>query len=98
MDGLLVIGGHFVEVADQPGDGCGFRSDNPGTLDPNDECQTRRYLAAYSLSGGLHGWSPSLTGRYNGVWGLEVVGSRLHVGGEFTTVSGVKQTFYARLS
>jgi hypothetical protein len=98
MDEFLVIGGHFVEVADQAGDGCGFRSDNPGTLDPNDECQTRRYLAAYSLSGSLQGWSPSLTGKYNGVWGLEVDGSKLHVGGEFTKVSGVKQTYYARLS
>lgn len=98
MDGVLVIGGHFVEIADQAGDGCGFRSGSPGTLDPNDECQTRRYLAAYSLSGSLQGWSPSLTGKYNGVWALEVDGSRLHVGGEFTKVSGVKRTFYARLS
>jgi hypothetical protein len=39
-----------------------------------------------------------VTGKYNGVWALEVQGSRLHVGGEFTKVSGVKQTFYARLS
>jgi hypothetical protein len=98
MDGVLVIGGHFVEVADHASDGCGFRSSSPGTLDPNDECQTRRYLAAYSLGGSLHGWSPSVTGKYNGVWALEVQGSRLHVGGEFTKVSGVKQTFYARLS
>ena len=98
MDGQLVIGGHFVEIADQSSDGCGFRSSNPGSLDPDDECETRRYLAAYSLSGGLSSWSPTLTGKYNGVWGLWVDGSRLHVGGEFTKVNGVKQTFYARLS
>jgi hypothetical protein len=42
MDGQLVIGGHFWEVADQQADSCGFRSSNPGTLDPFGECQTRK--------------------------------------------------------
>ena len=49
MDGQLVIGGHFVEVADQVSDRCGFRSSNPATLDPFGECQTRKGLAAYSF-------------------------------------------------
>jgi hypothetical protein len=101
MDGQLVIGGHFVEVADQPADRCGFRgptSDNPN-LDPFGECQTRKGLAAYSFGGALEpNWDPAYTGQYMLVWALHVEGTRLHTGGEFTTVSGVKQHNYARLS
>jgi Ca2+-binding RTX toxin-like protein len=103
MDGRLVIGGHFVEVADQAGDGCGFRSSNPKTLDPNDECQTRLGLAIYSFGGTLNpNWDPALTGKYNLAWALHPKltpeGTRLHVGGEFTRVNGISQTYYARLS
>jgi hypothetical protein len=32
------------------------------------------------------------------VWALHVEGLRLHTGGEFKTVSGVTQNYYARLS
>jgi hypothetical protein len=101
MDNRLVVGGHFWEVADQGGDRCGFRSSNPGTLDPFGECQTRKGLAAYSFSGTLDpSWSPTLAGKYNLAWALhpEATTGRLHVGGEFTTVNGVRQTYYARLS
>ena len=49
----LIVGGHFLEIADQSGDSCGFKSSNPGTLDPNDECASRERLAAYSLDGSL---------------------------------------------
>src|SRR5215213_6793052 len=35
MDGQLVIGGHFWEVADQLGDKCGHRTGGPQALDPN---------------------------------------------------------------
>lgn len=36
VDGQLVVGGHFWEVADQAGDSCGHRSsDNAATLDPS---------------------------------------------------------------
>ena len=99
MDGQLVIGGHFVKVADNPNDRCGGRSPDPGTLDPFGECQTRKGLAAYSLGGVLEpNWDPALEGNYLLAWALHVDGTRLHVGGEFTTVSGVKQTNYARLS
>jgi hypothetical protein len=99
MDGQLVIGGHFVEAADQAGDNCGFRSSDPKTLDPNDECRTRKGLAAYSFNGALEpNWDPAYAGEYNLVWALHVDGTRLHTGGEFTTVSGIKQTNYARLS
>src|ERR687897_1657823 len=37
MDGQLVIGGHFLEVADQVGDTCGHRGGGKQNLDPNNE-------------------------------------------------------------
>ena len=93
----MLVGGHFVEIADAAGDGCGFKSGNPGTFDPNNQCQTRNRLAAYSLGGGLLGWNPSVTGNYNGVWGIALDGSSIHIGGEFRNVHGIRQTYYARL-
>jgi hypothetical protein len=109
MDSQLVIGGHFWEVADQLGDKCGHgRSgdvDQNGipTLDPNEECQTRKGIAAYSIEGvpeppQLADWSPTYAGKYSLVWALHVEGTRLHTGGEFLTVNGVTQNYYARLS
>ncbi len=113
MDGRLVVGGHFVEIADEPSDNCGFRNADPSNLDPNDECQTRKGLAAYSsfdaascLPGNrlcpvLDAWDPPLIGKYNLAWAIypetTPQGTRLHVGGEFTHVSGVRQEYYARL-
>jgi Ca2+-binding RTX toxin-like protein len=56
-------------------------------------------LAAYSFGGALEpNWDPVYAGRYNLVWALHVEGTRLHTGGEFTTVSGLKQHNYAQLS
>ena len=99
MEGQLVIGGHFWEVADQLGDKCGHRAGGPKELDPNDECQTRKAIAAYSFSGRLDpSWSPRYAGKYSLVWALHVEGARLHTGGEFLTVNGVTQNYYARLS
>ena len=103
MDGKLAVGGHFVEVADEPGDGCGFRSSDPKTLDPNDECERRDGLAVYSLDGRLDpNWDPPLTGKYDLAWALHPEGTsrgtRLHVGGSFTRVGGITQSYYARLS
>jgi hypothetical protein len=103
VDGELVVGGHFWEVADQGGDRCGHRSrNNAKTLDSNDECRTRKGLAAYSFGGTLQPWNPTLAGEFNLAWALypeaTPTGTRLHVGGEFLTVSGVRQTYYARLS
>ncbi len=98
MDGQLVIGGHFWEVADQPDDSCGHGRSKP-ELDPNDECQTRKGIAAYSFEGVLDpNWAPMYAGKYSLVWALHVEGSRLHTGGEFLTVNGVTQNYYARLS
>jgi hypothetical protein len=37
-------------------------------------------------------------GKYSLVWALHVEGSRLHTGGEFLTVNGDTQNYYARLS
>jgi hypothetical protein len=104
MEGQLVIGGHFWEVADEKGDRCGFRSpSDPSKLDPNDDCQTRKGLAIYSPLGVLEpNWDPVLAGSWNLAWALhpEVTpqGTRLYVGGEFTKVSGDTQTNYARFS
>jgi len=102
MDGQLVIGGHFWEVAGQPAyqpdDSCGHGRSKP-ELDPNDECQTRKGIAAYSFEGVLDpNWDPLYAGKYSLVWALDVEGSRLHTGGEFLTVNGVTQNYYARLS
>jgi hypothetical protein len=111
MDSQLVIGGHFWEVADRPSDQpldmvdkCGHgRSgdvDQNGipTLDPNDKCMTRKGIASYSFDGQLDPWSPTYAGKYSLVWALHVEGERLHTGGEFLTVNGVTQNYYARLS
>jgi hypothetical protein len=100
MNGQLVIGGHFWEVADQQGDSCGHRGGGKQNLDPNDECQTRKGIAAYSFEGGVldPNWSPTYAGKYSLVWALHVEGARLHTGGEFLTVNGVTQNYYARLS
>lgn len=94
----VMIGGHFVEIADAAGDSCGFKSSSPSTLDPNNECQTRNRLAAYTVTGELQTWSPSVTGKYNGVWSIALDGPGIHIGGEFTKVSGVPQTHYAKLT
>jgi hypothetical protein len=55
-------------------------------------------LASYSLGGALQSWNPAVTGNYNGVWSIELDGGRIHIGGEFRKVHGVRQTYYARLS
>jgi hypothetical protein len=99
MEGQLVIGGHFWEAADQLGDNCGHLAGGTQALDPNDECKTRKGIAAYSFSGRLDSdWSPTYAGKYSLVWALHVEGAKLHTGGEFLTVNGVTQNYYARFS
>jgi hypothetical protein len=98
MNGQLVIGGHFWEVADQLNDSCGHGR-STDTLDLNGECQTRKGIAAYSFEGVLEpNWDPLYAGKYSLVWALHVEGAGLHTGGEFLTVNGVTQNYYARLS
>ena len=99
LDNQLVVGGHFFEVADEGGDRCGAGRPGDSTLDPNDTCQTRQGIAAYSFDGALDpDWDPAYSGSYSLVWELHAEGSRLHTGGEFKKVSGVVQNSYARLS
>jgi hypothetical protein len=97
VGGQLVIGGHFWKVADQQSDNCGHGRSTD--LDPNGVCQIRKGIAAYSLfDGELRAWDPLYAGKYSLVWALHVEGARLHTGGEFLTVNGVAQNYYARLS
>jgi hypothetical protein len=100
MGGQLVIGGHFWKVADQPSDNCGHGRSTD--LDPSGVCQIRKGIAAYSFDGELRAWNPLYAGKYSLVWALHVEKvdgtSRLHTGGEFLTVNGVTQNYYARLS
>jgi hypothetical protein len=99
MDSQLVIGGHFWEVADQLGDKCGHRAGGTQALDPNGQCKTRKGIAAYSFSGRLDSnWRPTYAGKYSLVWALHVDGASLYTGGEFLTVNGITQNYYARFS
>lgn len=43
-------------------------------------------------------WHPSIDGQWGGPWALLVTGGRLYVGGQFTTVNGVAQDFFARFT
>ena len=96
-EGDVLIGGHFTKIADGLGDACGFKSSDPGTLDPANECVSRERLASYTVSGDLQEWDPTVTGKYNGVWTIALDGTSVHVGGEFTKVDRQTQTYYARL-
>ena len=105
MGDQLIVGGHFFEVGNQPGDNCGKGrpgdTDGQGdpVLDPNQECERRQGIAAYSFAGALDpDWNPKYQGGYSLVWALHVEGTRLHTGGEFKTVNGETQNSYARFS
>ena len=70
MGDQLIVGGHFFEVGDQPGDKCGKGrpgdTDGQGNpvLDPNEECERRQGIAAYSFGGALDpDWNPKYSGR-----------------------------------
>jgi hypothetical protein len=99
-----VVGGHYWKVAvDEASDNCGSRRDTlaPKRLAPNDECQTRKGIAAYPFDGLLDpDWAPEYSGSYSLVWALHAEGSTLHTGGsssKFKQISGVTQNSYARL-
>jgi len=99
FDDQVVAGGHFVEVADEPGDNCGFRggSGNPN-LDPNDMCQRRDGLAVYTSDGQLTSYAVTLKGQYNLAWAIEPLfdGSMI-VGGEFNKANDVDRNDLVRL-
>jgi hypothetical protein len=85
-----VVGGHYWEVAvDEASDNCGSRRGTlaPKRLAPNDECQTRKGIAAYPFDGLLDpDWAPEYSGSYSLVWALHAEGSTLHTGGQFKQV------------
>jgi hypothetical protein len=94
-DGTVAIGGHFRWVADRDTADCGTNAA------PVETCTSRLRLAGLKdATGTLVGsWHPTVTGGYNGVWALarDIYG-RLHLGGQFTEISGVRQRYYGRLS
>ena len=90
----LVVGGHFQWVAYGSATQCGDNSN------ANTACLNQPRLAAVNASTGAVNdtWRPSVCCHYNGVWALAVVGTRLHIGGQFTKIDGVTKKFYARFS
>ena len=43
-------------------------------------------------------WQPSVTGNFFGPWVVMSNGNQLYVGGQFSSVSGVHQKFFARFT
>ena len=94
LAGEVVVGGHFKFMAHGPGEDCGTFGNS---------CASRLRLGALDLNGLLdNDWAPSVTGFYDGTWDLLVgttdVPTQLWIGGEFTKVAGVKQSYLARFS
>jgi hypothetical protein len=91
MGDRLIIGGHFLLVAPQPG--IGSCASNPAT------CIRHVRLAALDLDGRLvRSWDPELTGHWQGAHRLRVYRNKLWVAGEFTEITDVKQNYFGRLS
>ncbi len=79
----LIVGGHFLVM-------------NQGH-DPQDYPRIR--LAGVFLDGTIdQAWQPSVTGNFFGPWVVMSNGNQLYVGGQFSTVSGVHQKFFARFT
>jgi hypothetical protein len=97
MGDRVIIGGHFLLVAPQPGpSGC--------ATDP-ETCDRHVRIAAMSLSGVLdQTWNPKLHGEFGGVVEWEgarrflVDGTQLYIGGEFLEITEVNQNYFGRLS
>lgn len=90
----IVVGGHFQWVAYGSVSQCG---DN---ANPNTACLNQpRLVAMDAATGDVNDqWRPSVCCHYNGVWSVAVVGTRLHIGGQFTKIDEASQKFYARFS
>jgi hypothetical protein len=88
----LVVGGHFEWLAASKNQQCGSNQN------PNTACFFRPRLAAVDATTGAvdTGWQPNICCNYNGVWGLAVTGTQLHVGGQFTEAGSHTQKYYAR--
>jgi outer membrane protein assembly factor BamB len=103
----VILGGHFtsVEIAgatDESGSECPSRN-----LQDQSPCMLQPRLAAVDTLNGLanQNWHPTVCCLYRGVWATTVERAidgttplALHIGGEFTTVGGVKHNYYARFS
>ena len=92
-DGTVVVGGHFQAVGSKPGVACGSNKN------PTGDCTRRLRLAAFGVDSGflVGDWTPDIEPLYFGVRAVVVDGGRLHLGGEFTTIEDVPQTFYGML-
>jgi hypothetical protein len=88
----LVVGGHFQWVEVPGVSQCGSNQS------PNRNCASRlRLMAVDPGTGVVLGWNPGVCCQYNGLWATTADGSSIHIGGSFTKVHNVAQTFYARL-
>ena len=92
--GTVVVGGHFQAVGFKPGIACGSNKN------PTGDCTRRLRLAAFGVSNGflVGDWTPDIEPLYFGVRAVVVHDGRLHLGGEFTTIEDVPQTFYGMLN
>jgi hypothetical protein len=103
LDGSsLIVGGHWTSIevngaGDQSAGECPPR--NAASQSP---CWLQPRLAAVSRSTGLAetSWTPNVCCMYRGIWATTVVGSTVHVGGEFTRLDGESgpEHFYGRFS
>ncbi|HUZ84825.1 MAG TPA: hypothetical protein VMU66_09025 [Gaiellales bacterium] len=83
-DGQVVAGGHFMNLC------------SAGSGEPCNEPIAAHHLFAADLRTGLpSGWHPPVNGVL-GAFALFGTSSALVVGGDFTTVSGANQPYYAR--
>jgi len=57
-----------------------------------------RIAALYPETGAVDAWSPGIEGQWGGPWDMAVESNRLWVGGQFTLVAGVSQTFLTRFT
>jgi hypothetical protein len=88
----LIVGGHFQWVEVPGVSQCGSNQN------PNKNCASRlRLMALDPGTGVLLSWNPGVCCQYNGLWATTADGSGIHIGGSFTKVHNVSQTFYARL-
>lgn len=88
----LIVGGHFEWSAASKNQQCGANQN------PNTACFFQpRLIAVDAATGAVDtGWRPNICCDYNGVWGLAVSGTQLHVGGQFTVAGSRTQKYYAR--
>lgn len=94
VGGSLIVGGHFVYAAFQPGYLSCDSNPDPAL------CADRSRIAAFDPADGHLDleWVPTVSGHYNGVWTAVPSddGSQLWIGGELKTVTGVQHSYVAR--